>query len=66
MHRRNEFRGAPHSIEIVKKLDKEGKLKIKTPFQINSIKGEDNITAILVKNDDDKIEEIKTDCSKEK
>ena len=62
VHRRNEFRGAPHSIEIVKKLDKEGKLKIKTPFQINSIKGEDKITAILVKNDDDKIEEIKTDC----
>ena len=61
VHRRNEFRGAPHSIEIVKKLDKEGKLKIKTPFQINSIKGEDKITAILVKNDDDKIEEIKTD-----
>ena len=62
VHRRNEFRGVPHSIEIVKKLDKEGKLKIKTPFQINSIKGEDKITAILVKNDDDKIEEIKTDC----
>lgn len=62
VHRRNEFRGAPHSIQIVKKLDKEGKLKIKTPFQINSIKGEDKITAILVKNDDDKIEEIKTDC----
>jgi len=62
VHRRNEFRGAPHSIEIVKKLDKEGKLKIKTPFQINSIQGEDKITAILVKNDDDKIEEIKTDC----
>ena len=62
VHRRNEFRGVPHSIEIVKKLDKEGKLKIKTPFQINSIKGEDKITAILVKNDEDKIEEIKTDC----
>jgi len=62
VHRRNEFRGAEHSAEIVKKLEKEGKLKIKTPFQINSIKGEDKITAILVKNDDDKIEEIKTDC----
>ena len=38
------------------------KLKIKTPFQINSIKGEDKITAILLKNDEDKIEQIKTDC----
>ena len=62
VHRRNEFRGAPHSIEIVKKLNKEGKLKIKTPFQINSIKGEDKMNAILIKDDDGKIEEIKTDC----
>jgi len=62
VHRRNEFRGVPHNIEIVKKLDKEGRLKIKTPFQINSIEGEDKITSISVKSENDKIEEIKTDC----
>ena len=39
VHRRNEFRGAEHSAEIAKKLEKEGKLKIKTPFQINSVEG---------------------------
>ena len=61
VHRRNEFRGAGHSIEIVKKLEKEGKLKLKTPFQINSIKGENKIESITVKNEADKIEEIKTD-----
>ena len=49
-------------IETVRKLEKEGKLKIKTPFQINSINGADKVTAISVKNDDGKIEEIKTDC----
>ena len=43
VHRRNEFRGAEHSAEIAKKFEKEGKLKIKTPFQINSIEGQDKI-----------------------
>ena len=61
VHRRNEFRGAGHSIEIVKKLETEGKLKLKTPFQINSIKGENKIESITVKNEAGKIEEIKTD-----
>jgi len=62
VHRRNEFRGAEHSIQTVKKLEKDGKLKIKTPFQINSIKGKDKIEAISVKDEDGKTEEIKTDC----
>ena len=62
VHRRNEFRGAGHSAEIARKLEKEGKLKIKTPFQINSIEGQDKINAITIKNDNDKIEKIATDC----
>jgi len=61
VHRRNEFRGTEHSIEIAKKLEKEGKLKIKTPFQINSIEGQDKVSAITIKNDDGKIEKIATD-----
>ena len=40
VHRRNEFRGAEHSASIARQLEKEGKLKIKTPFQISSIEGE--------------------------
>jgi len=62
VHRRNEFRGAEHSIELAKKLEKEGKLKIKTPFQINSIEGQDKISAITIKGDDGKTEKITTDC----
>ena len=49
VHRRNEFRGAEHSIEIVRKLEKEGKIKIKTPFQIQSIEGKDKINSIILK-----------------
>jgi thioredoxin reductase (NADPH) len=62
VHRRNEFRGTEHSVQTVKRLEKEGKLKIKTPFQINSIEGKDKITAITIKSEDGKVEEIKTDC----
>ena len=62
VHRRSEFRGAEHSAEIAKKLEKEGKLKIKTPFQINSIEGENKISAISIKSEDGKIEKITTDC----
>ena len=61
VHRRNEFRGAEHSDEIARKLEKEGKLKIKTPFQINSIEGDKNINAITIKSEDGKIEKIPTD-----
>tara|TARA_Y100000590_G_scaffold390476_1_gene466293 strand:+ start:637 stop:1659 length:1023 start_codon:yes stop_codon:yes gene_type:complete len=61
VHRRNEFRGSKHSVEISKKLEKEGKLKIKTPFQINSIEGNGAIKAIVIKTEDGKIEKIATD-----
>jgi len=61
IHRRNEFRGAEHSVQIIKKLEKEGKVKIKTPYQIQSIEGKDKVSSIIVKNEDGKTEEIKTD-----
>ena len=61
VHRRNEFRGAEHSGEIVRKLEKECKIKIKTPFQIQSIEGKDKINSIIINKEDGKTEEIKTD-----
>ena len=61
VHRRNEFRGAEHSAEIARKLEKEGKIKIKTPFQIQSVEGKDKINSIIIKKEDGKTEEIKTD-----
>ena len=62
VHRRAEFRGAEQSAETVKQLEKEGKLKIKTPFQLNSIEGQDKISVINIKSDDGKTEKIETDC----
>jgi len=61
VHRRSEFRGAEHSSKIVKKLEKEKKIKVKTPFQINSTEGKDKLTAITIKDDNDKIEKIEVD-----
>ena len=62
IHRRNEFRGATHSEEIVRQLEKESKLKIKTPFQIHSIEGKDKIKSITIKDESGKDEKIETDC----
>ena len=62
VHRRHEFRGAEHATQLVRKLEKEGKLKIKTPYQINSIEGEKNLEAITIKTEEGKTEKIITDC----
>jgi thioredoxin reductase (NADPH) len=62
VHRRDEFRGAEHSSKTARSLEKEGKLKIKTPFQIESIEGENTIKAINIKNEKGKLEKIPTDC----
>ena len=61
IHRRNEFRGAPHTLSEIKKLEKEGKILIKTPCQLESIEGKNKIESITIKFDDGKTEKIKTD-----
>jgi len=62
VHRREEFRGAEHSATIARQFEKEGKLKIKTPYQIASIEGDDQIKSITIKKDDGITEKISTDC----
>jgi len=61
IHRREEFRGAPHTLSEIKKLEKEEKISIKTPCQLASIEGDKNIRSITVKFDDGKTEKIDTD-----
>jgi len=62
IHRRTEFRGTEHSATLARQFEKEGKLKIKTPFQISSVEGDDKITGITVKSEEGKVEKISTDC----
>ncbi len=61
IHRRNEFRGAQHTLSEIKKLEKEGKISIKTPYQLQAINGKSSIESIEIKRDDNVIEKIKTD-----
>ena len=61
IHRRDEFRGAPHTLSKIKKLEKEGKISIKTPCQLASVEGNESIKSISVKFDDGKVEKINTD-----
>ena len=61
IHRRDEFRGASHTLSEIKKLEKAGKLTIKTKYQLSSIEGEKNIKSITIKNDEGKTEKIETD-----
>ena len=61
IHRRNEFRGAPHTLKELEKLKSQGKITIKTPFQIDSINEGNEIKFINIKNDDEKTEKIETE-----
>ena len=61
IHRRDEFRGAPHTLDEIKKLEKAGKLTIKTQYQLDSIEGDKNIKSITIKNNEEKILKIETD-----
>ena len=61
VHRRNEFRGAEHSTATIKKLEKENKIKIKTPFQLNSTEGKEKLEAITIKDENGNVEKIDTD-----
>ena len=61
VHRRDEFRGMQASIDKAKKLKEEGKIEIYTKYQMDSVKGQEEIESINIKHDDETIKEIKTD-----
>ena len=61
VHRRDEFRGMQASIDKAKKLKEEGKIEIYTKYQLDSVKGQEEIESINIKHDDETIKEIKTD-----
>ena len=50
VHRRDAFRGAQHTKEMMRNLVKEGKVNLLTPYLINSIIGEDNVNQVTLKN----------------
>tara|TARA_B100001113_G_scaffold256242_1_gene211520 strand:+ start:1938 stop:2978 length:1041 start_codon:yes stop_codon:yes gene_type:complete len=62
IHRRDEFRGAPNTEAQMRELVKEGRIELKTPYVIESLIGEDQISGVELKNFETKeIEEIHCD-----
>ena len=61
IHRRNEFRGAQHTLSQIKKLEEEGKVSIKTPCQLVSFDNQSELKSITLKFDDGKTEKVLTD-----
>jgi thioredoxin reductase (NADPH) len=61
IHRRNDFRGAAHTLSEIKKKEKEGKISIKTPYNLKSILGDKAMSEIEIEHESSKVEKIKTD-----
>ena len=61
IHRRDEFRGAPHTLDELKKLKQDGKINIKTPFQIKSVNEGNELKFIEIQDDNERKERIETD-----
>ena len=50
VHRRDAFRGAQHTEEMISNLVKDGKVNLLTPYLIDSIIGDDCVTEVSLKN----------------
>ena len=61
VHRRDEFRGAPSSLDKVKQLEKENKIELFTKYQLSKVFGGKKPEVIEIKHDDSTIKSFKTD-----
>ncbi|MEC8265705.1 MAG: NAD(P)/FAD-dependent oxidoreductase [Pseudomonadota bacterium] len=48
IHRRNKLRAAPQNVQKLYSLEKEGKIEIMIPYQLDSIEGENGIIDFLI------------------
>ena len=61
IHRRDEFRGAQSTLDKVYELEKAGKIKLFTKYQLKSVKGNDQIDSIDIENENKEIQNLKSD-----
>jgi len=61
IHRRDEFRGAPASVDKIKQLQKEKKVELFTKYSIKDVKGNDNLESIEIKNEEGESKTINAD-----
>ena len=61
IHRRDEFRGAQLNVNKVHDLNKSGKIKLFTKYQLKTVNGTDNLESIEIESDDKDIKKLDTD-----
>ncbi len=61
VHRRDEFRGAPSSVEKIKELENDKKIEVLTKYSINNVSGNENIETVEIKNEEGESKTINTD-----
>jgi thioredoxin reductase (NADPH) len=62
VHRRDDFRGAPHTEKLMRDLVAKNKLQLLTPYVIDSIVGESEVSGVKLNNfETNVIEEFKAD-----
>ena len=59
VHRRNEFRGALDSVEKVQELKDQGKINLITPAEVVSLKGEEVLEAVFVRDNNNPKEDMR-------
>jgi len=61
VHRRPDFRAAQHTVDLAKKLEKDGKVEILTSYQPTDFQGENTIENVIIKNDDGENKSLNVD-----
>ena len=61
VHRRDEFRGAPSSVEKIKELENDKKIEVLTKHSIKDVSGNENLETVEIKNEEGKSKTIDTD-----
>ena len=61
IHRRDEFRGAKSTLEKVYELEKKGKIKLFTKYQLKAVKGNEKLNSIDIEHDSKELKTLETD-----
>ena len=61
VHRRDEFRGAPSSVEKIKELENDKKIEVLTKYSIKDVSGNENLESVEIKNEEGESKIITTD-----
>ena len=61
VHRRDDFKGAPHTLNKIKEIAKSGKVEIKTFYQLKGINGDTKLENIEIQKNNEAMEILKID-----